>query len=130
MEYSWMHEFYQEERRISIEESGIKKEFKERLKGLINISGVWDFMEEDHEWWLPLDIIDIHKTGEVMSGYPNYETCREVNDEGRKLYLKHSCDIRGVKYYYVWQTGHDDSYNGYLLFPLKNGKFLKINYTC
>jgi hypothetical protein len=34
----------------------------------------------------------------------------------------------------VWQTnggyGAEDSYSGFLLFPLKNGKYWKIKYSC
>lgn len=41
-------------------------------------------------------------------------------------------EIRNVNHYCIWQTCGimGDDYYGYLLFPLKNGKYFKVNYAC
>lgn len=129
---SIMYDLWQEEKRIAIEEKGIKKDMRKQLKGLVNITGLYRHMDESQDWWLPIDIVELQSSDERMSGYPNYETARIVNDEQRILYMKQSCDdIRGINHEYVYQrTDGEDSYSGYLLYPLKNGKYLKINFNC
>lgn len=133
MEYSdVMYEFWQEEKRISHEEKAQKKEFRKKLKGLINITGLWRHLDESQEWWLPVDVVEVENTGEKMYGYPDYETGRITNDEFKTLYLKQSeYEIPGVKHNYCYQRSHgEDCFSGYLLYPLKNGKYIKINFNC
>lgn len=125
------HEYDQERRREQKKEKGIKNEFKKQLKGLINITGLFRWMDEGHDW-LPLAIVAIKHTGEKKSGYGDKLTCR-IDDKDFEhhlyLYTEHE-EIRGLNHYYVWQTGYDDSYNGFLLFPIKNGKYLLVEYSC
>lgn len=127
-----MYDIWQEECRIAIEEHHIKKEFKEKLRGLINITGLWRHLDEGQDWWLPDEIVEVENTGEKLSGYPNYDTGRIVNDEIRALYLKQTeYEIRGIKHVYVYQRSHgEDLYSGSLLYPLKDGKYIKINFNC
>ena len=133
MEHSdFFAEYAQEEKRIAIENNDTKKEFKQKLKGLINITGLFRWMDEGHDYWLPLGIFDIKNTGEFKHGYGDKLTGRVDNEDYKHhLYLHHKeNEIRGVNHYYVWQQGYDDSYNGYLLWPLKNGKYLLVEYSC
>lgn len=133
MDYSdFFAEYAQEEYRIQLENEATKKEFKNKLKGLINITGLFRWMDEGHDYWLPLDIVEIKHTGELKSGYGNTLTCRIDNDDYKhNLYLYHEeNDIRSVNHYYCWQRGYDDSYSGFLLWPLKNGKYLIVEYNC
>lgn len=133
MDYSdFWHEYAQEEYRISLENDNTKKQFKKDLRGLINITGLFRWMDEGHDYWLPLDIVDIMNTGEKKSGYGETLTCRIDNEDFKhNLYLYHKqYEIRGMNHYYVWQQGYDDSYNGFLLWPLKNGKYLLVEYSC
>ena len=49
-------------------------------------------------------------------------------------YERVSCDeIRGVEHWYVYQRTvgmEGDSFEGFLLLPLKNGKYFKVSYSC
>lgn len=127
----FMHECWQEEKRIAKEEKDSKRQFRRNLKGLINITGLYRYLDETQEWWLPIDIVEITNTGEKKHGYPDYDTCRILNSDFKYLFLKQRQEeIRGINHEYVYQSGRDDSYWGYLLFPLKNGKYLIINFNC
>ena len=48
------------------------------------------------------------------------------------LYIKGKQDEEGKFHNMVWQTTGccEDDYSGYLLFPLNNGKYWKISYSC
>jgi len=56
------------------------------------------------------------------------------NEKENLTYLKFKeSEIRKVDHYCVWQTSDGisgDSYWGYLLFPLSNGKYFKVSYSC
>lgn len=113
-------------------EKKLKNDFKKKLRGLINVTGLYKWLDEN-DGWSPLDIVEIKLTDEKSSGYASYQHARIVNDQGKYLYMKTDCDeIRGIDHYYVWQTVGfcGDDYSGYLLFPLKNGKYFKANYSC
>lgn len=109
-----------------------KNSWKKKLKGLINTKRLWEDMNENDNWDIE-GIVDIVLTDEKAHGYPDFQ-CARIKDEKYFLYMKSKPDY-GVKYinhYYVWQqTGYcGDDYSGWLLFPLKNGKYLKMSYNC
>jgi hypothetical protein len=111
----------------------LKNDFKRQLKGLTNVSGLFKWLNSDMEYWTPVGIVEIQLTDEKTSGYRNYQHARVVSDpEDRHLYMKTDCEVHSVPYYYVWQTTGccEDDYSGYLLFPLKDGKFFKVSYCC
>ena len=110
-----------------------KNVFKEQLKGLINVTGLYRWLNGDMSFWMPEDIVEIHLTDEKRSGYSSYQHARIVGDDTRFLYMKTDCDeVRGIDHYYVWQTTGccEDDYYGYLLFPLKDDTYFKISYSC
>lgn len=122
-------DIYEEEIR---KEKKLISEYRRKLKGLINIHGLFKFLVEN-DYWSPMDIVDIELTDEKRSGYSTYQHARIVGDKIKCLYMKTpSDDVRGIDHYYVWQTtGYlGDDYSGYLLFPLKNGKYFKVSYSC
>jgi len=126
-----MNEFYEEQEKFDQILLNKKKEFKKQLKGLINISGLWKWLDENNSW-TPEGIVDIIFTDEQKQGYSPHQ-CVRVERENNYLYMKVSMDeyIKGIKYYYIWQTSNfEDSYFGYLLFELKNGKYFKVSYNC
>lgn len=113
-------------------ERKLKSLYKKKLKGLINVRGVFRHLG-DNTYWEPQDIVDIELTDETTSGYRTYQHARIKGDESRRLYMKTPCDeIRNVDHYYVWQTtGYcEDDYSGWLLFPLKDGRYFKAYYSC
>lgn len=105
--------------------------YKEKLKGLINLESLFEFMNE-MEGWAPVGIVEVELTDEKKSGYPKTQ-CARVKGE-LELYLKSCPDehYEGLDYYFVNQkTGYIcDDYYGHLLFPLNNGKFIKLSYNC
>ncbi len=126
-------EAYEEETLETIKADKIKDEYKNLLSGLINVQGLFKWLEE-HDSYRPEGIVDIILTDEKSNGYPNHQHARIVDDEEHLLYMQTNMDeyVKGVKYYFVWQTtGHlGDDFSGILLFPLKNGKFFKVAYWC
>lgn len=125
---------FAEEEKIEMEKiRKIKDDFKNQLKGLINVTGLWKHLDE-MDGWMPEAIVEIKLTDEKLRDYPNHECARVVNCEDHLLYMKTTCDepIRGIKYYYVWQrTGYmGDDYSGYLLYPMSDGRFFKVSYNC
>jgi hypothetical protein len=111
----------------------IRKEWKAKLKGLINITGLFKNLDDGMDSWMPIDIVEIYNTDEKRSGYSNYQHVRIKDDKDRLLYMKQDEEeIRGIDHCCVWQTvGYcEDDYSGYLLFPLKDGRYLKISYAC
>ena len=110
------------------------KKYKKLLKGLINVTGLYRHLDEDFTSWTIHGIVDIILTDEKFGSHPNYQCARIVDDKNKILYMKVSADgeVRGVKHYFIWQrTGTmEDDYYGYILFPLKNGKFFHISYSC
>ncbi len=111
----------------------MKKEWKLHLKKMINTTGLFRFLDE-HDSWMPLDIVDIVLTDETHSGYREYQHAKIIYDKENLLYMKTFFDekIRKIDHYYVWQTTGNmgDDYLGYLLFPLNDGKYFKISYSC
>lgn len=111
----------------------LKDEYKINLKGLINITGLYRTLDDEMSEWTPVGIVEVILTDEKRSGYSNYQHGRIVDDKDKLLYMKQDeNDIRGVKHCYVWQmTGFcEDDYSGYCLYPLKDGKYFKISYSC
>jgi hypothetical protein len=58
-----------------------------------------------------------------------------ISGEGVDLskYQKQESDCPTFEYEYVQQNGGGitgDSFNGVILFPLDNGTYLKVNYSC
>jgi len=114
------------------DERKLKSRYKKILRGLINISGLYRNLN-DNTYWEPEDIVDVELTEETTSGYRSYQHARIVGDTSRRLYMKQpETEIRGVDHYYVWQTTGccEDDYSGWMLFPLKNGRYFKVNYSC
>lgn len=110
----------------------LKLEWCKKLKGLINVSDLFKWLNE-HCDWIPLDIVEIYNTDEKTSGYSSYQHIRIKDDKDKLLYMKQDEDeIQNVNHYCVWQTCGmiADGYLGYLLFPLKNGKYFKVKCIC
>lgn len=131
MEYNdYFYDCSQDERLIKVEETHTKLEWKKAIKGLINVSGLCRWLDESQDWWLPAEnFVEVAPSDEKIHGYPNYDTGRIKGDF--RLYMKQNeYEIRGLNHMYVYQTGYDDSYSGFLLFPLKDGRYTKIEFNC
>lgn len=102
--------------------------WKEKLKGLIKVKKLWKELEEDYEnSWGIEGIVELELTDEKKSGYSKNYQCARI--KGEKGYLYTDWNGKGV---FNWQqTGYlGDDYSGYLLYPLKDGKYLKVSYSC
>lgn len=96
---------------------------------------------EDHNTYYSEGIVEIVETDERNSGYSDYKHCRTKENDGM-LYMHHTSYIETLEgdsqhegeviEYWVWQTtGYmGDDYSGFLLLPLKDGRFWKIGYSC
>lgn len=116
----------------AIKEQKLKSEWKQKLKGLINVSGLFRWLDEGNDYWNPIEIVEIELTDEKRSGYSTYQHVRVKNDKVRRLYMKQTeSEIRGINHICVWQINeYEDSYSGNILFPLKDGTYFKIGYSC
>jgi hypothetical protein len=121
---SIMAECIEEENRILQE----RDSWKEKLKGLIKVKKLWRELEEDYENSWGIDgIVELELTDEKKSGYSKDYQCARIKEERGYLYT----DWNGKGVFNWQQTGYlGDDYSGYLLYPLKNGKYLKVSYSC
>lgn len=90
------------------------------------------YMEEDHDGWTPVAVVELEQTEDREPCYKDYPHCRIKGDESRRLYLRMDRE-EPFGHYYVWQTtGYmGDDYSGWLLFPLpEDGKYLQVSYSC
>lgn len=119
-----------EEENLRIEK---RDSWKKKLKGLINTKRLWEEMKSEMDYWDIEGVVEIVLTDEKIHNYPDHQ-CAKIKNENHFLYMKTQPDygIKYINHYYVWQTtGYSgDDYSGYLLYPLKNGKYLKISYAC
>jgi hypothetical protein len=109
-----------------------KKSWKKKLKGLINVTGLFRYLEE-MDGWYPYGFVEVYDTDEKRGGYKSYQHVRIKDDKDNLLYMKQpESEIKGIDHCCVWQTvGHlGDDYSGYLLYPLKNGLYFKVGYSC
>lgn len=117
-----MEEFYKEDLK-RLEE---RDDWRNKLKGLINTKKLWREMEEDNDNWNIEGIVEIELTDEKRSGYSREHRCARIKGERGYLYTDWG---RGV---FNWQTVGmmGDDFSGYLLYPLKDGRYLKTSYSC
>ncbi len=101
-----------------------------------SLANIIRFMEDGHDYWKPLGIVDIEHTREKINGYGDKPTCRIKDDKSSHLYLKTSADAlmdgsRPISYYYVvqWTGRMGDDFSGILLIPYGK-RFLKVEYSC
>lgn len=76
-------------------------------------------------------IVELYEVEEKNSGYSSYQHGRIKDDKYDFLYMKQNVDDEYshiIDHEYVWQSG--DDYSGYMLYPLNNGKHIKIYYNC
>lgn len=111
---------------------------KEELNGLIEPK-YFDFAMSNETYYSE-GIVEIEIFKPKHTSYPNSEHCKE----GNKTYIKTKTEIECFDFeseyegetveYWVWQTTtgmEGDSYSGFLLLPLLDGKrFWKVGYSC
>lgn len=80
--------------------------------------------------WMHESYVEVEETDYKSCAYPSYTFYKEKDNEKSLLYMKQ--DEEGKYHNMVWQTTGfcEDDYSGYLLFPLNNGKYWKISYSC
>lgn len=102
--------------------------WKEKLKGLINTKKLWrELGEEFEDYWGIEGIVELKLTDEKRGGYSKDYQCARIKGESGYLYT----DWGGNGVFNWQQTGYlGDDYSGYLLYPLKDGKYLKVSYSC
>lgn len=126
-EEEWMNEAMEECYQEDLKRLEERDSWKKKLKGLINTKRLWKEMEEENDAWDIEGIVELELTDEQRSGYSTKHQCARIKDEKNYLYTDWNGD--GV---FVWQTvGYlGDDYSGYLLHPLKDGRYLKTSYSC
>lgn len=115
--------------------------WKEKLKGLISTKHLWNQMNEETDNWNIEEIVEIEKITDKetilkkLGIYTPYIEACKIKGENYFTYSKSECfdyEPKYISHYYVWQqTGYSgDDYSGYLLYPLKDGRYLKVSYSC
>ncbi len=131
-----MNEFIESDKKYWAEKQKNINSYKAQLKGLINVSGLFKDLSENGDFEI-IGIYDIEKTDRVDSNYPNHEFAKIVTDSPEYKHTQYmrctGSEIRGIDHYYIkqWSVGMEgDSYEGYILYPLKNGKYFMAWYSC
>ncbi len=113
---------------------------KELVKDLIHPK-YFDFIENQESYYSE-GILETEEFEPTRTDHPNHKHCKVVSDKtDLHTYILTTDEIETFdnsesKYegeivgYWVWQTGYDDSYSGYMLFELSNGKYWKVGYSC
>lgn len=128
----WEKDYIEEMIRYDKEKTKKANAWKKKLKGLINVSGLFKDLSEMDGFEI-IDIVEIYNVDEKRSGYSNHQHVRIKDDKDRLLYMKNnSSEIRNVDHVCVWQTVGmmGDDYSGFCLYPLKNGLYLKTSFSC
>lgn len=87
---------------------------------------------EDLDFWEHVSYVQMEKTDQKESGYQSFDFYVEPGDRCGSLYMKQDEDATGYhKLIMQWSVGDSgDSWSGFLLFPLKDGNYWKISYSC
>ena len=128
--YYWSEMIKEQNERL---ESNVKE--IENVKSLIDYD--FSFIEEfldGNDWWKHVGYVEVEKSDSKNGFYPNNDLYVEKDNE-KSLYYMHQDDSEENTFHsLVYQRdggyGNEDSYYGYLLFPLTNGKYWKIEYQC
>lgn len=132
-----MEECYRAMDEFREQEDALKDEWKEKLEGLINVNDLYDDLSEN-DFWTPEGIVEIEKITDKETilkklgiWTPHIEACI-IKGENNFTYSKNECDLADIDHYYVWQeVGYlGDDYSGYLLYPLNDGRYFKVSYSC
>ena len=117
-------------------ENKLRSKWVDELKDLIDIDSLVKYLDYEMLYWMFEDIVEVYNTDEKSSGYSSYQHARVKDDKYKLLYMKQNIDEEFnniIDHEYVWQNGGGylgDDYAGYLLYPLNNGKYIRINYSC
>lgn len=106
-----------------------KDKYKEQLKGILEVETVWSFLN-DNETWEPEGSVEI---GIIEFKENGRHVAIDLSDKKRHFTRQEeSVEEVGVDHVYCWQTNgfSGDDYSGWLLFPLTNGRYLRVRYTC
>ncbi len=84
----------------------------------------------DMESWRHQGFVEVEKTDYKASGYRSYDFYLQKGEKDKRYYMRQ--DDEGNYHNMVWQTVGilGDDFSGYLLVPLKDGRYWKIFYTC
>jgi hypothetical protein len=119
----------------SNDERKTKTHFKKELRGLINVSGLYSYLNEDS--WYPIGIVEVEEPTDIIPkiSFKDKNRVRVINEKENLIYARFDLEdqqIRKVDHYYVWQTvGYwGDDYSGFMLFPLNDGRYFKVSFSC
>jgi|GEM_PF-2621115 len=89
-----------------------------------------DNMNLDELYWQHVGYVEVVETSNVNTGYPSYKFYLEKDNPKSLRYMRQDDD--GEYHNMVWQTVGccEDDYSGFLLFPLNDGRYWKISYSC
>jgi hypothetical protein len=124
-----MRDFVNEEKIRLANEKIIKDKEIEYVKNHIDYD--FDLIEEYLiDEWMHESYVEVEETDYKSGEYLSAVFYKEKDNEKSLLYMKQ--DEEGKYHNMVWQTvGYcEDDYSGYLLFPLNNGTYWKISYSC
>ncbi len=115
-----------EEELLKIEED--KKKWKKQLKGLINVTSLFDDLNELSDWQ-PLGIVEIFYCEDANNSKSQFVRIKDDVDKLRYV-VQSENEIKGIDHCCIWQRGGmlEDDYSGYILYPLKNGFYFKVEF--
>lgn len=100
-----------------------------RIKRMINYPFRWIGHVLWDQSWHPVGIVNVEPSDYVSPYYPSYKFYKVI-DDGHKVMRQE--EWKGFHTLVIqWSRGIEgDSYGGFLYFPLKDGRYWKVEYSC
>jgi hypothetical protein len=104
------------------------EEYRKILEDQIDIDYLYNVLEEECETWDIVGIVDVTHT--IINGRDLYYT--DDNDPTYYTFQTEDEDDIGVDHIYIHQNHYQEKpeFRGFMLYPLYNGRYVKIEYTC
>jgi hypothetical protein len=105
-----------------------KDAYKESLRPILNVDKVYDYLNEMS--WEPEGLVHVR----IIKKEPTGRHIAIDVEEKNRQFTRQDEDVEesGVDHVYCWQTGGytGDDYSGWLLIPLSDGRYFRVNYSC
>jgi len=133
-----LNAYFLEVKRIQEETDKVNNEAIEYVKTMIDYD--FDNVEElldGNDWWRSMGYVELIKSDYKNCFYPSHDHYKEINpSKGMEHieYMRQDDSEFNTFHNLVYQRnggyGAEDSYSGFVLFPLTDGKYWKIKFEC
>ncbi len=130
-----MDAYFKEMARIQEETNTVNNEAIEYVKTMIDYD--FEFIDDyldGNDWWRSIGYVEVEKSDYKNCFYPSHDFYIEKNVDKILHYMRQDDNEENTFHSLVWQQdggyGAEDSYSGFVLFPLTDGRYWKIKFEC